>query len=172
MAYSKNCGREHLLSQTALLDALGRIISRVIVTDAGCHIWPGAMRGKYGNIMAGGFRQGFGPHRIVYVAGNGLVPRGLMVMHSCDQPLCCNLDHLSIGTPKQNMEDRDRKGRYRQGRIYRGIENPSTKVTNEQVLEIRALIDGGARLRAVAKKYGICATTARTIGARLYRKSA
>lgn len=50
-------------------------------------------------------------HRFVYETANGPIPEGMYVMHSCDNPPCCNEDHLSVGTPTDNARDRDVKGR-------------------------------------------------------------
>lgn len=35
----------------------------------------------------------------------------LHVLHSCDNPPCCNPSHLREGTPQENMQDRDSRGR-------------------------------------------------------------
>jgi hypothetical protein len=41
----------------------------------------------------------------------GLIPPGLLVCHSCDNPPCCNPNHFFLGTALDNNGDAKRKGR-------------------------------------------------------------
>jgi hypothetical protein len=50
-------------------------------------------------------------HQIAYSLINGYPPSGLHVLHSCDRPLCCNPNHLRLGTPADNAADRQFRGR-------------------------------------------------------------
>ncbi len=50
-------------------------------------------------------------HRWAFIAANGYDPVGLVVMHSCDNRLCCNPAHLSADTQKANIQDMIAKGR-------------------------------------------------------------
>ena len=79
---------------------------------------------------------------------------GHFVLHSCDNPLCCNPDHLRLGTHQENMDDM--KSRGRQARHY-GNHNGSAKLTEQQVLEIRAI--RGMTRKEIAKRYGVGLTT-------------
>ena len=74
-----------------------------------------------------------GSHRLAYLLATGCVADGACVMHRCDNPACCNPAHLGVGTHRDNMQDRVRKGRNAHGE-----RNGMAKLTREQVAEIRA----------------------------------
>lgn len=50
-------------------------------------------------------------HRYSWQMTKGDIPPALWVLHKCDNPSCIRPDHLILGTPKANSQDRDRKGR-------------------------------------------------------------
>jgi DNA-directed RNA polymerase subunit RPC12/RpoP len=39
------------------------------------------------------------------------IPKGLIIMHTCDDTLCVRPDHLKLGTHKENTQDMIQKGR-------------------------------------------------------------
>ena len=43
----------------------------------------------------------------------GEIPIGMNVLHRCDNPPCIKLDHLFLGTCKDNTRDAMSKGRFR-----------------------------------------------------------
>lgn len=117
-----------------------------------CWLWTAGKRGDgYGAFRADDLRGGYGAHRFSYELANGPIPDGLVVMHSCDRPLCVNPDHLSVGTVADNAADAARKARH-----PRGSHNHQSKLTEGQVLGIRAeYVLGGITQTAIAERYGI-----------------
>ncbi len=95
-----------------------RFWDKVEKTDT-CWNWTAALVGsdnpKYRNI--GGYGAfGFNgkvvrAHRFSYELAFGLIPKGLVVLHSCDNKKCVKPEHLSVGTQMDNVADMDTKGR-------------------------------------------------------------
>lgn len=78
----------------------------------GCWPWMGALQHYgYGKIRHGG--KTIGAHRASYLLHMGTIPRGLEVLHRCDNPRCVNPDHLFVGTQANNNKDMFSKGRNR-----------------------------------------------------------
>lgn len=75
-----------------------------------CIEWQGAtLPGGYGVTEYEGRTQT--AHRVAYKRVHGDIPKGMVVMHLCDNPRCVNIEHLKIGTQKENRMDCIRKGR-------------------------------------------------------------
>ena len=77
----------------------------------GCWEWKRATN----NIGYGMFRIKQGlmrtAHRVSYEIHKGMIPNGMVVCHTCDNPKCVNPDHLWVGTQKDNAQDMVAKGR-------------------------------------------------------------
>lgn len=62
--------------------------------------------------------------RLAWRIQRGPIPKGLYVCHTCDKGLCCNADHLFLGTQFDNMQDASRKGRMSRGEAHWTRRNP------------------------------------------------
>ncbi|NDG33300.1 hypothetical protein EB118_24940 [bacterium] len=79
----------------------------------------------------------------------------LHVLHTCDNPKCCNPKHLFTGTNADNVADRTAKGRTKTPLQY-GALNSMSKLTIEQVRQIRGLYFASRFSQSqLAKKYGV-----------------
>jgi hypothetical protein len=69
-----------------------------------CWIWTGATNAKgYGTTQVQG--KTWLTHRLAYEVFNGELESGMVVLHSCNTPPCCNPRHLSLGTPRRNWDE-------------------------------------------------------------------
>lgn len=93
--------------------------------------------GQNGYILINTHRDGkrvhWYAHRRAWEDAHGPIPAGLVVRHRCDTPTCVNPDHLELGTQKQNVEDRDRRGR---NRAPKGEAHGMVKLTRAQAQEV------------------------------------
>jgi len=80
----------------------------------GCWIWTGATRGNnhYGALRISQTKSVL-CHRLSYEMYKETIPDNLKVLHTCDNPLCCNPNHLILGTQLENITDRVKKQRTR-----------------------------------------------------------
>lgn len=105
--------------------ARDRLLDKIVVADGGCHVFTGSRNDRgYGQIWHEG--RLWYTHRFVWTQANGEIEPGLQVMHSCDNPPCCNLEHLSLGDHRDNALDMMMKGRGR-GQLKPGQTLPSPK---------------------------------------------
>ena len=124
-----------------------------------CWPWTASTSRGYGQI--GSCRTMLKAHRVSYELHNDPVPDGLDVLHSCDNPPCCNPTHLFLGTHQDNMDDKVEKRRQ-----SRGETNGQAKLTEDQVDALRREYIKGSRTRgqhALARKYGVHQTHIRRI---------
>jgi hypothetical protein len=130
-------------------------------TSGVCHLWTAHRdRQGYGSIRRG--MVTVRAHRAVWEHFNGPIPDGLRVLHNCpdgDNPSCCNIAHLWLGTDADNTADMVAKGRQ-----TRGERNSGARLTEAQVLDIRQRFRrDGDSIPALAQEFGLGLTTVRQI---------
>ncbi len=113
-----------------------------------CWIWTGTRNAKgYGVTELDGVS---GAHRIALSIATGGERAGMLAIHSCDNPPCCNPGHLRWGTTLDNA--RDAKDR---GRNAHGERNGSAKLTASQAREAREAFAAGEAKASIAVRLGV-----------------
>ncbi len=88
----------------------------------------------------------------------------MCLLHSCDNPPCCNVEHLRPGTRKDNRQDAIARQR-----TPKGTAHHMAKFLDSDIVDIRRAYEAGAiSQRALAERYGVAQTTIGKIVRRLH----
>ena len=128
-----------------------RLLAKTLIDDIDdinyCWFWIGGKDSDgYGLMDVDGKVKG--AHRVSYEYFRGDIPEGMCVLHACDVPSCVNPAHLFVGTQQDNMDDKVAKGRGNTGEKH-GL----SKLTEDDVLRIRAASAGGEGQCSIAKRF-------------------
>ena len=122
-----------------------------IAKGDGCWEWTASLAGKgYGQMKLPKQRKQEYSHRLAYMIYKGEIPKGIDVCHQCDNPKCCNPDHLFLGTRKENLQDMKQKNRH-----LNGEKNAGAKLTEEDVVKIKACLAAGMSQTQIAKAFNV-----------------
>lgn len=115
---------------------IDRIRPYIEIETDNCVEYPVVDHDGYGSIqtISKGIKKHYKAHRLVYsIVHNIQLSPENVIMHSCDNPSCVNIRHLSVGTHKDNSDDKVRKNRQakgnKNGRYKHGV------YTKEAILE-------------------------------------
>lgn len=102
-----------------------------------CWPWAASLKNDYGSFWLQGANDL--AHRVAWQMTHGPIIDGLVVRHKCDNPLCCNPEHLELGTPADNTRDMVRRGR---------ASRRALKLTAEDACNIRKAYNTGRFLKS------------------------
>jgi DNA-binding transcriptional regulator YiaG len=130
-----------------------------------CWPWLAALRKGYGTFkLAPGDletdrRRDVYAHRVAFRLVHDRWPEP-EALHGCDNPVCCNAEnsqHIHEGTPQSNMDEKMARGRHRGAAP--GVLNHNSKLTQEQINEVRRLAQAGVSQRTIGTQFGVAQPT-------------
>ena len=120
---------------------------------SGCWIWLCARTtAGYGMFRRG--KKAFYAHRYSYEAFNGRIKGGMEIRHKCNNPICCNPDHLIQGTRKENSDDMIRAKRQ-----ARGQRHGHAKFSEDDIIVIRKMLKSGISQAKIALDFNVDASS-------------
>jgi hypothetical protein len=143
-------------------------------TKTECWEWLGAKNHEgYGRFKVKG--KILSPHRISLSLATSTISTNEYACHRCDNPSCCNPNHLFFATQSQNMKDCQKKrrncfltqkqnlskgGKREQANRYlfepkKGSTNGSAKLNEGKVQEIKCRIKEGVSSPLIAKEFAV-----------------
>lgn len=134
-----------------------RLLNRIEKINE-CWEWQGMLNNHgYGVIVTENKRKY--AHRESYKEFIGEIPNSKCVCHTCDNPKCINPKHLWIGTREDNNKDTVKKGRHNYGinliPAMKGEKSPNSKLKNEDIFDIRQMLEKNIKRKEIEKKYKI-----------------
>lgn len=130
-----------------------RIKSRSKQNTSDCLEYIGNEGHKHGliSVTIDNHRKMLPASRAMYMAANLRfdLPTNLFVCHKCDNPRCVNINHLFVGTAKDNAQDMIAKGR--QAKRHK-LHTRKRKYTNDQILDVKS---GKEPVSYYIAKYGM-----------------
>ena len=127
-----------------------RFWNRVNKTNS-CWEWQGFKgSGGYGQVSL--YNKVYTTHRLSAMLDGKDIDNKL-VCHHCDNPSCVNPEHLFVGSPADNMQDKVNKGRQTR---HIGSKNPMSKLNEADVKTIISLYTNKTlSIPKIAKKYNV-----------------
>lgn len=130
--------------------------SKTHPSESGCLEWAAQVTAHgYGRVAWHGKKRL--AHRVAMYLHGGLsdLDADICVLHKCDNRLCCNPQHLFVGTKQDNTQDAMYKGRHVVPK-GKGETSGNAKLTNAEAVEIRKrYFAGGVSQRNMAAMHGV-----------------
>lgn len=93
-----------------------------------CWLWKGYMKPSGHGLTTWNCRP-IHAHRLAWILKRGDIAPDMCINHKCHNAMCCNPNHMYVGTREQNMADRWGRQRYRVQKVPADIVSPVSEPT-------------------------------------------
>ena len=125
-----------------------------ITDEKGCFICISHKPNSYGYPQIKHNKEQYRAHRFIYEQCFGEIKKGMVIRHTCDNPMCINPEHLTEGTVRENNNDM-----FERGRNPKGNRHGNARLKENDIPRIKSLINKGFSLGKIAKIYNVGKTT-------------
>lgn len=141
---------ENRIQKILAADVYKRIAPK---NENGCMLWRGSKNHCGYGLVAILPKWSIKAHRFIWELHNkATIPKGMVIMHTCDVKACVNPEHLKLGTIADNNLDKIQKGGHGSAK---GEAHKDAKLTIQKVKEIRLKSKQGISMRVLSKEYGV-----------------
>lgn len=149
-------------SYEELLSVKDKILERLApltFNEHGCLLWPKQNKNKwvypYMNFSVNECGDRLSPRRVIisraiYSLKHGPIDKDMIIRHTCDNYMCVNVEHLIVGTHQDNVKDKVERGR-----CAVGTKNGRSKLTEQNVLEIKELVKTNTTISEIARQFSV-----------------
>ena len=128
-----------------------RLWSKInILSDDKCWEWQGAKTTAGYGVIRINYELNYA-HRLAWMLKNKAeIPKKGVICHRCDNPSCCNPNHLFLGTQADNIRDAAKKDRMPKGEVHH-----MSSISKDDVRHIRYLGYTNMSKKKIGEKFGI-----------------
>lgn len=138
------------LTEVEDFERIKKHYEKYVIKQDGCWDWKGII--EWTGYAKLGIRPPIKAHRASWLIHKGKIPKGLLILHTCDNRKCTNPNHLWLGTHSDNTQDMIKKGRINRPK---GSELKASKINEEDAKNIKILLKNGLTCSEIGRQYKV-----------------
>lgn len=132
------------------IERIKKYFEKYVIRQEGCWDWKGII--EHTGYAKLGIRPPIKAHRASWIIYRGDIPLNMCICHTCDNRKCTNPEHLWLGTHKENIQDKIKKGRTN---APKGTRARHAILNDEKVKEIKIMLQNGLTCSEIGRQYKV-----------------